>query len=57
MQRSLSYVRRSLVNLCAFLLVLAFLAAFMSLSTRQVNHSRQKLHRTVAQLQAQEVAR
>jgi hypothetical protein len=55
--QTLSSVRRSLVNLCAFLLVLAFMAAFMGLGTRQVNHSRQKLHRTVAQLQAQEVAR
>jgi cytochrome oxidase assembly protein ShyY1 len=55
--RTLSSVRRSLVNLCAFLLVLGFLAAFMGLGTRQVNHSRKNLQRTVAQLQVQGTAR
>jgi len=57
MRKSLSSVRRALVNLCAFLLVLGFLTILMGLGIQQVNYTRQQLHRSVAQVQAQEVAR
>ena len=55
--QKLASTRRSIVNMIAFLVILAFMAALAGMGNLCVDHTRQRLHNTVRQMQAQPFAR